>query len=274
MNPLKLIFGLTDINDQAEDESPAEAARRRQAWLGSPELERWDRTRNRFLYGTLPVAGLGFLGEWAYNNHIDHTKAIQTMAITCATYLYLGIPLLAAANIRARRNFQDKTLIGIALEELRRAEDEAAEPDVSFHTLWVATQRRLDYYHKIATSQAEKSFLYGQIAAGAGFLILVTSAVVAAFARTNTASVVIGATGITASGIGAYMGSTFLKIQERASQQLGAYFAQPLEFSKFLAAERLLQSLDQEGKNAAVRDIISAISGAPPAKESTANPEG
>ncbi|MDX3759043.1 TRADD-N-associated membrane domain-containing protein [Streptomyces sp. AK02-04a] len=249
--------------EAAETLSTEESARRRKAWRSSEEFSKLAKLRGKILFGIIPAALLGVLAYWLYTGKMSRIDAPRSAAAGAAIYLYGTIPLLQLNRKRARREFLDRVILGEALDELKQAEAEASESDVTFKSLWFATQKRLDYYHKIATTQAERSFLYGQVAASIGFLILLAAATFAAFARNGTASVVAGALGATAGGIGAYLGSTFLKMQERASAQLSDYFAQPLEFSKYLAAERLLSSLNGQDKALAVRDIISAISGIP-----------
>jgi hypothetical protein len=64
--------------------------------------------------------------------------------------------------------------------------------DTDFGALWTATQKRLDYYHKIATTQAERSFMYGQIAAGAGFVVVIIAAFIAGFSRSTAAAIASG----------------------------------------------------------------------------------
>jgi hypothetical protein len=50
-----------------------------------------------------------------------------------------------------------------------------------------------------------------------------------------------------------------MRSQNVASQQLREYFLQPLEFSNFRAAERLLSSLDSEARAKATLTIIEAM---------------
>ena len=59
-----------------------------------------------------------------------------------------------------------------------------------------------------------------------------------------------------------------MRSQETATDQLRAYFSQPLEFSKYLAAERLLGSLDTENRAVATKLIIAAMASAPETNDS------
>src|SRR5438874_1684431 len=106
--------------------------------------------------------------------------------------------------------------------------------------------------------------MYGQIAAGAGFVVILLSAVIAGFSRSTAASISAGVIGVSGGGLGAYIGSTFMKSQDAASAQLRAYFSQPLEFSKYLAAERLLTFIGEDDRLPAVNNMISSIMNVPP----------
>ncbi|MFH9226536.1 hypothetical protein [Streptomyces lydicus] len=258
---LAYIFSASNDGSDISDLPAEEAARHRQAWSNSNELSKFKKARRNFLVGTIPAVAIGAFVAWSTSDQVSRTKILQGMGIALFIYCYLGTFLIGFVKQRVRREFRDRLLLGEALNELRQAENEISETDVSFQSLWVATQKRLDYYHRIATNQAEKSFLYGQVAACSGFFVLLTSSLIAALARSTTGSVVAGAAGVTASGVGAFIGSTFMRTQERASTQLEAYFKQPLELSKYLAAERLVHTLDQNDRSAATRDIIAAITG-------------
>jgi hypothetical protein len=50
-----------------------------------------------------------------------------------------------------------------------------------------------------------------------------------------------------------------MRLQETTTKQLRAYFSQPLELSRYLAAERLLKSLDQANREVAVQLLIRSI---------------
>ncbi|MEW2154859.1 hypothetical protein AB0950_06100 [Streptomyces sp. NPDC007189] len=102
------------------------------------------------------------------------------------------------------------------------------------------THRRLDLYHEIALGQAARSFRNAQVAMVIGFLLLGGFVVVALHASTTAGSVVAGGLGAVAAALAGYVSRTFIRSQEAAAGRLRAYFHQPLEFSRYLAAERLV----------------------------------
>ncbi|MFD9814456.1 hypothetical protein [Streptomyces sp. NPDC059080] len=106
--------------------------------------------------------------------------------------------------------------------------------------LWAVTHRRLDHYHEIALRQASRSFRNAQIAMGLGFVLLVAFVFMALRASTTAGSVVAGGLGAVAATLAGYVSRTFIRSQETAAGHLRAYFDQPLEFSRYLAAERLI----------------------------------
>jgi protein-S-isoprenylcysteine O-methyltransferase Ste14 len=194
-------------------------------------------------------------GPWSKWDYPNVSMAIWAMA----AWVYLAAYIALIYRIRMRREFRDRTLLSESREELADAEAEVSGGATDFSTLWHATQKRLDYYHDIATTQSERSFNYGQLAAGSGLLVLLIAAVVAGFSHSTTTSIVAGATGVIGGGIGAYIGATFMRAQEQSAMQLKAYFLQPLEFSKYLAAERLLSGLEGDERDKAIHLIIEGI---------------
>jgi hypothetical protein len=141
--------------------------------------------------------------------------------------------------------------------------------------LWEVTNARLDDYHGIATGQARKSFTTAQCAIAAGFIILIGFAALSFRTHSTAASITIAALGGVAAGLAGYIGRTFIRSQETAARYLRAYFDQPLAFSRYLAAERLLSSQSDartEERDAILRIIISAmVEGSDANSESSSN---
>ncbi len=164
-----------------------------------------------------------------------------------------------------------------ARQSLQQAEDQLAEDPLALPVLWEVTQKRLDYYHQIATSQARHSFRNAQLAMITGFVLLVVFAALAANADTTAGGVVTGTLGAVAAALAGYISRTFVRSQESSAGHLRSYFDQPLEFSRYLAAERLLdsvQALDAEQRAAILADLLRTViapGGAAPAG-STAGP--
>ncbi|MGC9540010.1 hypothetical protein [Streptomyces sp. UG1] len=145
---------------------------------------------------------------------------------------------------------------------------------LALHALWSVTHARLDHYHRIALGQAEKSFRNAQIVMGVGFALLVGFSVLALRAETTAASVVAGALGVTAAGLAGYVSRTFVRSQEISAGHLRAYFDQPLEFSRYLAAERLIADVDmsREQRAAVLGELIRTMA-APNGQPSQATQE-
>ena len=250
--------------------SPAEMALRRKLWRESAGYVRRKRLLWAFFAG-MPIAiAVGAIAQYLqYSADIRGDVALKhylpAIFIALYVYLLLGTAFIQVATLNLRRDFRDSLLLGEAESGVLQAEESAAGEgaDIQFASLWFATQRRLDYYHKIATGQARQSFLNAQIAAGLGFLVLVISAVVAGLADSASASIVAGATGVFGGALGGYMGTTFVRMQQDASTRLRAYFLQPLEFSQILAAERLAETLDGSARDAALLSIIRSVTSSP-----------
>ena len=239
-----------------------EDAELRQAWLTSAERRSFSLFVWLMVFSVLIAAVIDFLiVKRNYSENVTANPAYPFLVATpVLVWAYLAVFIAIFRRRVLRRAFNDRRLIAKARNELREAEDIAyANAETDFASLWKVTQKRLDYYHQIATGQAERSFLYSQIAAATGFAVLLVSAIVAAFATSLIASISSAIAGISAGGLGAYVGSTFMRSQNMAATQLREYFRQPLGFSNYLAAERLLTDLDKADRAGAVRDIIKAM---------------
>jgi hypothetical protein len=146
----------------------------------------------------------------------------------------------------------------IARDRTRERKDER----LTLAALWDVTHGRMDLYHQIVTRQARRSFGAAQVAMGIGFVLLVVFAILAAEAKTTTAAVSAGGLGAVGAAFAAYIGKTFIRSQESAASHLRAYFDQPLELSRYLAAERLLADaadLTAEQRAAIVSSLVQSI---------------
>jgi hypothetical protein len=104
-------------------------------------------------------------------------------------------------------------------------------------------------------------------------VVLVGFALLALYAKTTTVSVVAGALGAVGAAFAAYISRTFVQSQQSSAAHLRSYFDQPLELSRYLAAERVISSmknLDEEQRAQLARDLVQGIVSAPP----TGNKDG
>ncbi|MFI0242552.1 hypothetical protein [Streptomyces sp. NPDC016845] len=158
----------------------------------------------------------------------------------------------------------------------RLLREEAAErAQLALAKLWGVTHARLRDYHGIALGQAKRSFWTAQGAMITGFLFLVGFAIVALKADNTAASAAAAVLGTVAAALAGFVSRTFIRSQEAAAAHLQRYFDQPLEFSRYLAAERLINDADltREERAAAVAKLVDAmISG--PFSEAPAAVEG
>ncbi|MEV7492221.1 hypothetical protein AB0O08_15880 [Streptomyces anulatus] len=131
--------------------------------------------------------------------------------------------------------------------------------------LWEATHARLDLYHQIATNQATKSFNNAQRAMVAGFVLLVIFAGIAIWASTTVGAIVAGGLGAVSAALAGYIAKTFVRSQEAAATHLRSYFDQPLELSRYLAAERLVADgdLSQEQRGEILTALVQAMVAGP-----------
>jgi hypothetical protein len=139
---------------------------------------------------------------------------------------------------------------------------QVARDSLTLPALWEVTHSRLDLYHQIATDQARRSFVTAQLAIGAGFVLLVAFAILATRTQTTAGAITTAALGAVSAALAGYISRTFVRSQESAAAHLRVYFDQPLEFSKYLAAERLLSStaeLEGDKRAAILTALVQAI---------------
>lgn len=171
----------------------------------------------------------------------------------------VGLVLLRVILDLVRSRKEDTWREEIEQNESRVAEELNKTEQTDFGTLWVATQKRIGYYHRIATSQARNSFISSQLAIVAGFILLVVFGIIAAQATTAVGAISAGAVGVVGAALSAYIGATFMKAQSEASAQLREFFNQPVEFARLLGAERLIESMDDQHKSETVRQLVMSI---------------
>jgi hypothetical protein len=155
----------------------------------------------------------------------------------------------------------DQISLGIAAQlgaQEQEIADQAAGHPIDFPTIWAANQKRLDYYHLIATSQSRNSFRNGQLASVLGFGMVIVLGIIAARTENTTGAIAAGSVGIAGAAFSAYIGATFMKAQSEASAQLREYFLQPVEAARLLSAERLLEGLEGDNRAQAVNLIIQS----------------
>ncbi len=94
-----------------------------------------------------------------------------------------------------------------------------------------------------------------------GFVLLVVFVGVALQASTTAGSVVAGGLGAVSAALSGFVARTFVKSQETAAAHLRAYFDQPLEFSRYLAAERLIteSAMSDEQRVAVLTVLLQAM---------------
>lgn len=194
----------------------------------------------------------------------DRREALQ-QALSIGAVLFITITLwglITAFQLyaRSRRIFRARRQREHLLQDLSATAEAAKDPgDTDFATLWALTNKRLTYYHDLATRQAEVSFRHAQGAMIAGFAVAMIAMIIALFPSSVGKSIVVGGIGSLVAVLAAYISKTFLRSQEIASSHLRAYFLQPLEASRYLIAERLVNSLGTEKRDDGLLALIQGI---------------
>ncbi|MER6230953.1 hypothetical protein ABT169_17640 [Streptomyces sp. NPDC001616] len=136
-------------------------------------------------------------------------------------------------------------------------EQERARSALALSNLWSVTHARLSQYHGIALKQAKKSFRNAQFAMLLGFGLLVYFTVMAVRAESTAASIAAATLGTVSAALAGFVGRTFIRSQEASAAHLQRYFDQPLELSRYLAAERLIA--DSELNSDQRAEVLMAV---------------
>lgn len=152
-------------------------------------------------------------------------------------------------------------------EETRARKDQAAlvqdirEADgvPELAELLKLSARQMSVYQDLSTNQARSSYRRSQFASMLG-LALIVGAIGASFAGDDTTTKITSA-GVAALGgaLSAYISATYLRIYERALDQLNFYYRQPLINSYLLSAERIAKDMSGEQRDAAYNELLRQV---------------
>lgn len=254
--------------DRRRMEEREEIIRGRVLWRDSHEYQRMTRWQ---LAVCLPLTAalviVGYLAGaqgWLFPEGLYAPAEFRWSVVGVALAVVLGYGGMGLFLYRQTRQryFVVRQRLGLA-NKLEDREREIAESGqaLDLASLWAITQQRIEYYHQIATSQSESSFRSGTIASFAGFVLLLIVGVVGAFSTSLTASIAVGAVGAAGAAMAAFLGSTFMKTQAASTEQLRQFFIQPVEFSRVLAAERLIESLPAGDRAESVKLVLASMLG-------------
>ncbi|MFE0150511.1 hypothetical protein ACFWY5_25390 [Nonomuraea sp. NPDC059007] len=234
-------------------------------WSRSPE-----RRRARLLgslaiiLGVLWAAAVAWMITlWAVYLEGNAQAFIDIIGVLLApsVIFLVGIIALIYAGQAQRQRFEDRSRENRRDVQLGSREAELIGQDDSYLSeLWKITNERLRGYHNRADQHAEQSFRYARWAILGGFVIIVGTAGIAAWKTLSTpSSIVVGIVGTAGAVLAAYIGRTFLRLQETTAQHLRSYFAQPQETFRFLVAQRLIRELNEDQRPRAVAQLIDSI---------------
>jgi hypothetical protein len=233
-------------------------------WEGSAEW-RAIRVWQQILKAVVIVGGAAAFIFWlailanGFENNPEESVPIAVWivagALTVVTAV-LGVVTFAQRGL-ARTKFEDRE------DEERRTRLRAARDDKvdtgRLGELMKANRELLDEYQRPVRTQARTSYIYGQAAIFLGLIVLLAGA--GLVLTTNSTSGRISLAGLAAVGsaISGYVGRTFLRVYERAQEQLNFYFREPLITSYLLTSERLAEELQGESKSRMYELMIQEI---------------
>lgn len=126
-----------------------------------------------------------------------------------------------------------------AAERALQSALESQDEKLALQRIWSVVHERLEQYHQDAQRQGRIAFSRAMGAMSLGFFVLTLCVVAATFFTTSPGGIiVIGALGAVSAGVAGYVSKTYLRAYQDSATHLRAYFAQPVEASRFLFAER------------------------------------
>jgi hypothetical protein len=216
------------------------------------------------LWGTMASANM----EGKYVDSEDYTGKITERSPTIAHWLSASL-LLATACVLGVVWYARRESARLAVRErldagrrrqLRDVQDRTARStEGGIIDLVDANRALLDAYQIPVRRQARTSYTYSQVAIGAGFSSLIIGVIVTASVDELAARIAIAALTAIGSTLAGYIAKTYLRVYEKAQDQLNFYFREPLVTSYLLTAERLAEKLDGERRQDAYADMISHI---------------
>ncbi|MFE9168245.1 hypothetical protein ACFYNZ_01750 [Streptomyces kebangsaanensis] len=179
----------------------------------------------------------------------------------CFLIIRSNSPAQSTDRVQAAEQQLEASLAGGEENRQNEPEHERGGLTLALANLWSVTHARLGQYHGIALKQAKRSFRNAQFAMLMGFGLLATFTVMAIRAENTAASVAAATLGAISAALAGFVGRTFIRSQEASAAHLQRYFDQPLELSRYLAAERLLANseLNDDQRAEVLMTVLQAM---------------
>jgi hypothetical protein len=197
------------------------------------------------------------LNRWLSPEEVDRDLWVATLSTTVASVVF-GL-LAYAVHATALGEYEDR-------RDRQRAEEARAARDAllgmgetELTRLLTANRELLDEYQKPVRRQARTSYLAAQIATFVGLGILVAGTTIILALGESSARLGVGALAAVGAALSGFIARTFLRVYERAQDQLNFYFREPLVTSYLLTAERIAGKLEGELRQQALADMVSEI---------------
>ena len=183
-------------------------------------------------------------------------RILLGLGFALAGFLSFVVAISIPPIRRARKELRKRE--ALARERARQAMEEISDA-TDLSALLVANRKQMDAYDDLARLQAKESFRNSQAAIALGLFALLVGGLVALLASDTTSKITTATLTGLAAALSGYIGRTFLRVYERAQQQLTFFFQQPLVNSYILGAERLIQDMENEHKDKEVSRIVSHV---------------
>jgi hypothetical protein len=191
------------------------------------------------------------------NTRLDSANAFASR-VTSAAYIAAGVLLaLGLLYVPVKRHLrleaERRAEIATALKAIEQEQEK--EPSTEFENLWVSNKQQLRHYHRLVLKYAESTRQLTRLTlVGAAVLMLGVGAF-SLFANSTSAAISSSVLTAVSAAVTGYVARAVLRNSESSSEELGAFFAHPLEVERALAAERIVRTMP-EGEQGAAKLII------------------
>lgn len=217
-----------------------------EAFWSSPEARR-DRPLNVIVLTLALLSAVSAFfwimgtGEGFQDTDYDRSNIV---VITQAALLGLGgffSLVLAYRVLVGMRAFEER------VDEERRSAAERALDDLALESALIELLRRnrkvLSEYQAPVRRQAVTSYTYSQVAMAVGLIVIVGGIIAVLATPTVASKITVGGLAATAAALSGFIAKTYLRVYEKAQDQLNYYFDEPLVTSYLLNAERLADAI-------------------------------
>lgn len=182
--------------------------------------------------------------------------SVVALTATAIAAMLIGGSLLVRLQLGSPMHVEPAA-ISEARMAAQKAEDEIAGIE-DLMGMIRANRKQMAAYDILARRHGSTSHRASLTAMGIGLIMVGAGLAVAWYAEDSATKYSAAIIAATATAAGGFIAQTFIRVQQRAQDQMQFYFRQPLDTSYLLTAERLASQLPEPAKGEQYARIITA----------------